>query len=231
MAQASPKDSLLAPVDLYCERLDPGFWAEPANALTNLAFLVAAGGAWHFARRRGVAHTWEARLLIVLIATIGVGSFLFHTLAVRWTALADMIPIFAFQLLFLAFYLWRVARPHALSVLLGLAAFVAVSFGFGALPGRWLNGSLSYASPALFIAGLGVYHWRSRKQAPWTLLAASATFGVSLGFRSVDMAVCAHLSLGTHLMWHLLNSGVLYLCTRGLIANLPAAGNRPPRAA
>lgn len=230
MAQKTLQDSWLAPVDIYCERLDPGFWAEPVNALTNLGFLMAAGCAWRFARRQGVADALEARLLIALIATIGVGSFLFHTLAVRWTALADVIPIFAFQLLFLAFYLRRVAQLRVLLVLLGLAAFVAVSFGFGALPGRWLNGSLSYAAPALFIAGLGVYHWRSQKQAAWALMAASAVFVVSLGFRSVDMAVCAHLSLGTHLMWHLLNSAVLYLCTRGLVANLPSAKNRASRA-
>ena len=33
-------------IDLYCERLSPGIWAEPINALTNLAFLVAAFAAW-----------------------------------------------------------------------------------------------------------------------------------------------------------------------------------------
>ena len=30
------------PIDAYCERLGPGFWAEPLNAWTNLAFLLAA---------------------------------------------------------------------------------------------------------------------------------------------------------------------------------------------
>ena len=29
-------------VDLYCERTSPVFWAEPVNALTNLAFFLAA---------------------------------------------------------------------------------------------------------------------------------------------------------------------------------------------
>ena len=28
-------------IDIYCERLGPGFWAEPVNALSNGAFLVA----------------------------------------------------------------------------------------------------------------------------------------------------------------------------------------------
>jgi hypothetical protein len=30
------------PIDLYCERVSPSFWAEPVNAVSNLAFLIAA---------------------------------------------------------------------------------------------------------------------------------------------------------------------------------------------
>jgi hypothetical protein len=30
-------------VDNYCERVAPGLWGEPANALTNVAFLIACG--------------------------------------------------------------------------------------------------------------------------------------------------------------------------------------------
>ena len=29
------------PVDLYCERLGPSFWAEPVNAFSNAAFLIS----------------------------------------------------------------------------------------------------------------------------------------------------------------------------------------------
>jgi len=39
---------LCAAVDHYCERTSSAFDAEPLNALTNAAFLVAAWGAWHF---------------------------------------------------------------------------------------------------------------------------------------------------------------------------------------
>jgi hypothetical protein len=34
--------TIFDPIDAYCERLGPGLWAEPLNALTNLAFIVAA---------------------------------------------------------------------------------------------------------------------------------------------------------------------------------------------
>lgn len=30
------------PVDIYCERLDTTFWAEPINAMTNIGFIFAS---------------------------------------------------------------------------------------------------------------------------------------------------------------------------------------------
>ncbi len=45
----------LAPIDAYCERLGPGVWAEPVNALTNLAFLAGAAIAYGAARPGGTA--------------------------------------------------------------------------------------------------------------------------------------------------------------------------------
>ncbi|MCC5950335.1 MAG: hypothetical protein JJT89_17925, partial [Nitriliruptoraceae bacterium] len=58
----------------YCERGDFGFWAEPVNAVTNAAFLIAAAVMWP--RARGVP---MAQALVVVLAVIGVGSFLWHT--------------------------------------------------------------------------------------------------------------------------------------------------------
>jgi hypothetical protein len=37
-------------IDAYCERTDFSYWSEPVNAVTNLAFLVAAVWMW---RRTG----------------------------------------------------------------------------------------------------------------------------------------------------------------------------------
>ena len=40
-------------IDIYCERLGPGFWAEPLNATSNLAFIVSATLlAWGLHRER-----------------------------------------------------------------------------------------------------------------------------------------------------------------------------------
>src|SRR3954464_12359934 len=83
------------PVDLYCERLDAGFGAEPLNAVSNAAFVIAAGAAFLRWRRAGASDV-PALLLIVVVAGVGTGSFLFHTLANRWSELADVLPIAVF---------------------------------------------------------------------------------------------------------------------------------------
>ena len=72
------------PVDAYCERTGPEYWAEPVNALTNAAFVLAAAILWP--RGRGVP---IARALVGVLAVIGAGSFLWHTHATRRAGLDD----------------------------------------------------------------------------------------------------------------------------------------------
>ena len=93
----------------YCERGgNPAFWAEPFNAISNGAFLIAsllALIAWARmpAARRGLAELG----LILTVAIIGIGSFLFHTIATRWSAIADIAPIGAFMLIFAVYAMRR----------------------------------------------------------------------------------------------------------------------------
>ena len=87
------------PIDLYCERTDASFWAEPANALTNVAFLIAAVAAFAQWRRQGECdggRDGPALALIGVVVAVGLGSFAFHTMATRGAMLADVIPIAIF---------------------------------------------------------------------------------------------------------------------------------------
>lgn len=218
----------LAPICAYCERGDPGFWAEPVNALSNGAFLVAAALATARVRRARTGDA-PALLLSALVAVVGVGSFLFHTLAVRWSLLADVIPI---ALFIYAYFLLAMRRYFDLGIGAALAATLAfAAFNLGLEPaldgltGRstdaLTNGSLAYAPAILALAGVaaGLLTPRglldpARREAGLGLLGVAALFAVSLGFRTLDRAVCPVWPLGTHAVWHLLNAGVLY----GLIA-------------
>ena len=199
-------------VDLYCERTDASFWAEPVNAVTNAAFLIAALVAF-VQWRRGGARDWPVLALIAVTAAIGVGSFIFHTVATSAAAKFDTIPIAVF---IYGYLLLALRRFLGFSLLVSLGVLVAFSaFNYAEamiVPRGALNGSHAYL-PAL--AALIAVAWPMRKASAgrW-LFAAAFTLIVSLTFRSIDMAVCDALPLGTHFLWHSLNGLALYLLLR-----------------
>lgn len=206
-------------MDLYCERTSFGFWSEPLNALTNISFLIAAFAALQLIRRNSGSLTFTSGFLVICIAIIGLGSFLFHTFANRITFYLDVYPIFIYQITFLAFYTKNVARQPLLVVFAIVLAFIGVSTELSNLPYSALNGSLTYASALLFMLGIALYHLKYQKQETHTMLIATMIFLVSLLFRTIDIGVCPAIPFGTHFMWHLLNGIVLYLTSRVYIMN------------
>lgn len=212
-------------IDIYCERIDYGFWAEPINAITNAAFLMAAALAAHQARKFKVLDAPIVGMILILTA-IGIGSFLFHTLATPWAMLADTTPILLFQIGFLGLYAVWVMKYRFIGTGILLGLFFVLIAGFGGLQswmssafGFALNGSLGYIPALLFLIGLGIYHRLHFKFEEYKLLIAAGVFAVSLTFRSVDNLICPYMWIGTHFVWHCLNAIVLYLCLRVLIAN------------
>ena len=208
-------------VDLYCERNDPSFWAEPFNAITNASFLIAALVSFTQWRRAG-ANDWPLLALIVVTAAIGAGSFTFHTVATSGAAKFDTIPIAVFIYGYLLLALRRFLGFSLLVSLGVLLAFSALNYIEGQLvPRGALNGSHAYL-PAL--GALLAVAWLTRRQpARRWLFAAAGTLAVSLTFRSIDMAVCDALPLGTHFLWHSLNGLALYLLLRAALMARTAA--------
>ena len=211
----------------YCERIDGGFWAEPLNAVTNAAFLVAAFAGFWLWRRQG-GRDAVALVLIALVFAIGIGSFLFHTIPNRWTLLADVVPIQLFAFGYFAVALRRFLGLSGPITVFGTLAFLGLALGLSAagravLPAG-MAGSAGYV--AFLLGLLGVALAMSRAPAlrgPCRLLTlASGAFAMSLTLRSIDGALCGSLPLGTHWLWHLLNASVLYLLLRAAVT-----GKRP----
>ena len=236
-------ETWFAPIRAYCERGDASFWAEPLNAVSNIAFLVAAGAAFRLAGRGG-GRDLPARGLAGLIAIVGIGSFLFHTLAVRWSLLADVIPIalfiHAYFFLSMRRYFGLGAWPAGAVTLLFAAFNLGLEPALDAATGRSMdaltNGSIAYVPAVLALVGVAAGLLQpqtcglapARRRAGVSLLAVAGLFVLSLTFRTLDAALCARWPMGTHAVWHLLNAGVLY----GLIATarryrLDAAGTAP----
>lgn len=193
-------------IDAYCERTDASYWSEPVNAVTNLAFILAAILMWR--RTEGMI---AGRVLSAILFLIGIGSWLFHTHATAWAATADTTPIMIFTLtyIYLAnrdFFGWPVW-----SALLGALAYIpytaVLTPAFEALPFFTVS-SFYWPLPALIF----VYAILLRRRAP--ALARNLAIGasilcLSITARSLDQGLCAAVPIGTHFLWHILNAVML----------------------
>lgn len=207
-------------IDLYCERISPGLWGEPVNALSNLGFLVAAWWLWR--SEVWSEGAWDTRLLVLLLAAVGVGSGVWHFTAQRWAMWADVLPIGFFISIYVLVFLLRIARLDWLAAAGLFLLFLAVHGWLAqTFPPDFLNGSIFYLpAVAAVLLMLGYLHFANRPE--WRLFAvASGLLVLSVSLRSVDQLMCAALPLGTHFLWHLLNAVVLYLLLRAGLA--PAA--------
>jgi hypothetical protein len=214
-----------APVIDYCERQSSAFWAEPANAISNFAFVIAAASAFLLWRRRGRAD-YPALALIIVTASVGVGSFIFHTVATRGAMLLDVIPIAIF---IYGYFLLALRRFFGLTLAPATAitlVFAALSFSVTTI--KAFNGSVGYlpALAALSIFAMLLWLRSGERETARALSVAAALFAVSLFFRTIDRAVCPAFPLGAHVLWHMLNAGVLWMLLRAAILAGPRRGDQ-----
>ncbi len=249
----------------YCERgQDPGFWAEPFNALSNAGFLIAAVLLWRrlsqsrlarMRQRSGIdpavgRHRRECNLLkalIALVSCIGIGSFLFHTFATRWSRTADVAPIGIFMVLYLGMALRTFVGWDARTTMLAVAGFLGLTAAAATLAcpaglrsvtdfarEPCLKGTMGYvpALAALVLTGAMV---RQSPEAGRRLLFASGLFAAAMVLRWLDRDLCAATWLlgqvrGTHALWHLLNAGTVYVLVAAAIdATAGRSGGDPQR--
>jgi hypothetical protein len=195
-------------IDSYCERVDFSYWAEPINALTNAAFLIAAIIMWYRVRGQGLP---LAMGLVAILAAIGIGSYLFHTHATIWAVTADVVPILIYILLyiFVANYaFWGFGLWLSLGLTALFIPYAALTVPLWDALG-FLGSSSGYAPVPLLIY---IYAFLLRHRLPDVArgLAIGATIlVVSIAFRTVDLPACDALPFGTHFIWHILNGVML----------------------
>jgi hypothetical protein len=198
---------MLDAIDAYCERTSPAYWAEPVNAVTNAAFLIAAYVMWR--RTEGLP---LARAMCAVLAAIGVGSYLFHTHANGLTAAMDVASILGFILV----YIFAATRDFlglgprwagaAVVAFVPYAALMVPLFDW-VMP--FLGSSAGYAPVPVLILGYAAVLRRRAPATAWGMVLGAALLCLSLAFRTLDEPLCHRLPLGTHFMWHLLNGLML----------------------
>lgn len=201
-------------VDFYCERLEPGLWAEPLNAVSNFAFLIAAVFAY-----RGLARQPKtiAHLLCLILFIIGIGSGLLHTFSTRWAAAADVIPI----QLFIVVYIFAANRDYfgmnwiaALAVTMGTFAFMMLMTPWVLESVSFMGSTAAYLPVCLLIWGYGFMLLGPSYETGKGLLIGASILSVSMACRWADLPVCDHLPIGTHYAWHFLNAAMLWWMIR-----------------
>ncbi|MBN8543378.1 MAG: ceramidase domain-containing protein [Alphaproteobacteria bacterium] len=206
-------------LDAYCERAgDAGLWAEPLNAITNLAFIIAAYYAARALRGNHFKTHWDLWLLTLTLFSIGVGSGLWHLYATQETMLADVIPIGIFIHLFFYAALRRAFELSWFKSLMGVGAFIAVSYVAGKyLPPDMLNGSVMYLPAISALALFTVLLKIKAHHAARGFAVALGVFILSITFRTLDLSICSTLPIGTHFLWHCFNAFVLYRLLLSLV--------------
>jgi hypothetical protein len=198
-------------IDIYCERLDPSFWAEPINAVTNLAFIAV--GVWAL---RGSSQT--GKVLGLLTVLVGIGSLAFHTFATPWAAALDVgfIALFILALAYLApRHLWN--QTPGMSIVASVLVIVVIATVSSLAPS--LEALFGYFPPGLYVGAwlsLAIYAVISLRgdfvnSGRW-LAIATTIFPISLLARELDIPLCESIPIGTHWLWHLLNAIVLGFC-------------------
>ena len=193
-------------IDIYCERLDVGIWAEPINAVTNFAFILAAIIMW--IRCKNLV---EGRVLAFLLFSIGCGSFLFHTFAQTWAAILDVTPILIFILTYIyaanrRFLVWS-KRMSITGVILFLPyQFLVVSILSSI---QFLGSSAQYVPVAILIFFYSALLHKSKSNLSRELFVGATILSLSIFARTIDAPLCAIVVVGTHFIWHILNAIML----------------------
>ena len=197
---------LSKPIDIYCERLDIGIWAEPINAVTNIAFILAAIIMW--LRCKNLV---EGKILSFLLFSIGCGSFLFHTYAQTWAALLDVTAILIFILTYIFVANRRFLVWSKMVSLIGVILFFPYQLLLVSILSniQFFGSSVQYIPVAILIF---IYSGLLRKSEPNLsrgLFIGAAILCLSIFSRTVDEPLCSILSVGTHFVWHILNAIML----------------------
>ncbi len=197
---------LSKPIDIYCERLDIGVWAEPINAVTNVTFILAAIIMW--LRCKNLV---EARILSFLLFSIGCGSFLFHTFAQTWAALLDVTAILIFILTYIFLANRRFLAWSKMVSLIGVILFFPYQLLLASILSniQFFGSSVQYIPVAILIFVYSGLLFKSEPNLSRGLFAGATILCLSIVFRTIDEPLCSILSVGTHFVWHILNAIML----------------------
>ena len=190
----------------YCERTSDIFWAEPVNAVSNFFFIIAGMICLFLGKKN---NNKDVIILSISLLFIGLFSFLYHTLSTPLFGLLDVLSILVFSLLYFFYFnksFFSLNNP-ILIFLTFLFFFYLIIFSFlFSLINLEINGSEQYFPLVLILIIYFFIILVFKKNYNLTMLASILILISSIFFRSIDQIICDFFSIGSHFVWHFLNS-------------------------
>jgi hypothetical protein len=218
-----PPTTALHTIGFYCGRHGSGLLDEPQNSFSNAAFVIGAALAyWMWKRSANPDRLLLA--LMVMLAFIGVGSFIFHSYPTPVTLYVDLVPIQVYILAVLAYVLTRLLRcSWAMTGAILLAFFLLRQAWMLIVPQGLLGGGVTHV-PTLIALLIFTFVLARRGLEVWKyLVAGAASYVVALLVRSWDVPLCDSFPLGVHWVWHIGTALAGTLVLVGLIRSEPRA--------
>ena len=207
----------------FCEHRLCGWVAEPANAWSNLAFLVV--GVYLLSRAQNDRRT---PLLLVGATSIlvGIGSFLFHMSGTFLGECADLFAMFLIGSLMVTMEARRFVPMTARQLAL---LYAGLSIGSALLVLRFRTIGIVVFGIQVALIYVSNIFWKARKAkvVHRHAFGLGATFAVALAFWTMDLTglLCRpdnHVFTG-HSVWHILTALCLYFFYRHQEQFVPSA--------
>lgn len=206
-----------------CERHEFGLWQEPFNTITNSGFLIAAYLIFRLCKSNPDLHgkkIWDIYFLNICMVFIGLASFSFHMLPNFYTEVADTGFIILFIMVFFTSAMFRVANLSKFQVAICMLAFVFTTNSLVKYFPNAMNDSIAYLSSMAALIVIALYLNLKRRASASAFMVSSLIGVISLFFRVIDRDVCEQIPMGTHFVWHICNSILLYILMKQLIRSI-----------
>ena len=186
----------------YCERNSIETFAEPINAISNVAFVLC--GIIFFLRKGMIKNPLPYSVIF-----IGLSSFLFHYIPIRFFSTLDVFSILVFVVLYNTLLTKKILNYTYFKSALSSFILILLSFLLGILLSKTIISTSSFYLGLLSYMIYIAFLLKKVSNIKYFLIAI-ILFSISLIFRSVDIYLCDFISFGTQFVGHILKSLVIY---------------------
>ncbi len=193
------------------------------NQISNIAFIIGAIYTWYTWKQHN-SNDYFSLLLIILVALIGLGSFIFHTFPSDKTIWIDLIPIQIFGLSYFAYIGTKYFEASNLKIFLALVTFFfARQYWIVYMPRGAIGGGITHIPTLLLLLSCSILLLSKYKKFSTMLLTAGTIYIIALITRAFDKQISLEFPIGAHWIWHILTAltaSILIFATVQYPANL-----------